>query len=362
MAVNITGWISITFASLFFLCARSRPVDHPFVSQLELDFLASKNRLVRESSTKTNSGGQTKAKPTEMKPVESDAEQDDQSKISAQKEAKKQAGAPWLAILTSMPVWAFIVTKFCVKLAGDTVQIELPTYLKRVMHFSAKNNGLLNAWNYVIFCAGCFVVGALSKVLIKRRPFGLSKTAIRKMFQCTASFGVSLCLLGLAFSVCDDLTTNILLMLIFAVTTFGTGGEAQIPLDITERYPGTIHALASSIALSGAIEPTLVGFFLKGHAADRDSWKGVWLGASAIAFTGGLFFLIFADATIQPFDSINTDVSESSDASGETKSENNKPKGNDNKAFVTDEQTNEAPVDTQPKEDCDDIYQESREI
>lgn len=284
--------------------ARSRPIEHPLVSSLELDYLASKNNLVKESVEKANLKKENKAIELE----------ETKSETNKGSEKKQKTSAPWSAILTNGPVWAFIVTKFCVKLSADTVSVELPTYLKRVMHFSAKDNGLLNGWNYVIFCFGCLSVGTFAKVAIKRAPFGVSKTFIRKLFQSIASFGVSLCLVGVALSVCEGSWSRLYLFSLFFLTTFGTGGEAQIPLDITDRYTGTIHALGSSIAVSGAIEPTIVGFLLRGRSADMESWKIVWLGAACISFLGGVVFLLFGDASIQPFNSIEMEDSKSTEA------------------------------------------------
>lgn len=310
-----TGWISFFYSIIFFFSARSRPRDHPLIKQVELNYLATKNTLVKESLLKQDQ-------------IELPEKGGTNETSGQHKQEVRKSSAPWFAILTNVSVWSFIITKFCVKLAGDTVQIELPSYLKKVMHFSARDNGIINAINYAMFCVCCFMVGNLSKYVMKARPLGLSKTTIRKCFQCFASFGVTLALLGVAFSVCNNTYTQIWLILIFFFTTFGIGGEAQIPLDITERYPGTIHAIGSSIAISGAIEPTLVGFLMKGHAADQDSWKSVWIGASVISFIGGTVFLLFADATIQPFDSI-----------GKLKEEeqaNKELKGKENKAFETD--------------------------
>lgn len=335
------------------------------MGQAELDYLAMKNTLVREAlkrrdgiklTIKTENiemETQSEAKPSANKETANgrDVNQDEAGTRMAK---QKKSGAPWLAILTNIPVWAFIVTKFCVKLAGDTVQIELPTYLQRVMHFSPKDNGFINASNYVIFCISCIMVGALAKMANKRRPFGWSKTTVRKLFQCTASFGVALLLLGISFSVCQNTLTLIFLMLFFFFTTFGTGGEAQIPLDISERYAGTIHAIGSSLAVSGAIEPILVGFLLRGHAADRDSWAGVWMGASAVAALGGLVFLVFGDASIQSFDNI--------EPAGEEKKSNEQqqvaPKaGADNKAFVGDS----GPVNHESEHDIG-LHRESAQI
>lgn len=264
----------------------------------------------------------------------SDNSQDDTIGEPGQKTTLvNKTGAPWLAILTNVPVWAFVVTKFCVKLAGDTVQTELPTYLNNVMHFTPRDNGFVNASNYVIFCFSCLLVGGLAKMANKRRPFGWSKTAVRKLFQSTASFGVAIILLGLSFSVCKNTLTQIFLILMFFFTTFGTGGEAQIPLDISERYAGTIHAIGSSLAISGAIEPIMVGFLLRNKKADQNRWALVWMGASVIAAFGGVVFLVFGDASIQSFDSIQTKQQDTDEKHEERRSSFS---GSDNKAFEND--------------------------
>lgn len=304
------GWVSLAFGNVFFLCSRNRPHEHPLMGQAELDYLASKNKLVREAIARQQQLA-SKLEETEMQPVAVVANGSGQSTTKPanneqqQQQHSKPAGrpaAPWGAILTNAPVWAFIVTKFCVKLMGDTVQTELPVYLKRVMHMESRYNGYINSANYVIFCVSCVAVGTLAKWANKQRPFGWSKTTVRKIFQSTASFGVSLVLLGVSFSVCDEYTTLGLFMTMFFLTTFSTGGEAQIPLDLSERYAGTIHALGGTLAISGAIEPIMVGQFLLGHGADRARWANIWLGASGISFLGGLIFLTLGDAKIQPFD------------------------------------------------------------
>lgn len=303
------GWVGLVFGIVFFICSRNRPQEHPLIGQPELDYLASKNKLVREALARRKLA---QVQETEMQPVGRNGatklNQGNETKRAAadkQQPAATRPPAPWLAILTNLPVWAFIITKFCVKLMGDTVQTELPVYLKRVMHMPSKYNGYINSANYVIFCISCMAVGTLAKWANKQRPFGCTKTTVRKVFQCTASFGVSLVLLGVSLSVCHETVTLVLFMTMFFLTTFSTGGEAQIPLDLSERYAGTIHAIGGTLAISGAIEPIMVGQFLLGHGADRQRWANIWLGASAISFAGGLIFLFLGDATIQPFDELH---------------------------------------------------------
>lgn len=336
----------MAFTLIFVVCARSRPQDHPLVGEQELNYLASKNTLVREAVDKQR---QESKKSVEIELTDSKAQIAESSKLDLKSKTEtdpKTARAPWLEILTNRAVWAFIVTKFCVKFAGDTVQTELPTYLKRVLHVAPKYNGYINSANYVIFCISCLLVAALAKIANKKHPFGLSKTGVRKLFQCTASFSVAVILFAVAMNVCNNTTTVVLLMIFFFMTTLGTGGEAQIPLDISERYSGTIHAIGSSLAISNAIEPIVVGFWLKqsGGVSNKDSWAVVWLTASTIAGLGGLVFLLFGDATIQPFDNIGKSEADSSRDFTTEREKNGKPEdGADNKAFESDASIDQVP-------------------
>lgn len=225
------------------LFVRSRPQDHPMVTNTELNHLASKNPILLQEIT------ETKKQQQDVKANKSSNHCDNRS-IST-KNKKKKAPAPWLAILSSVPVWAFVITKFCVKLSGDAISIELPIYLQKVMHYPNGTNGLVNAINYAVFCVGSASIGSLSKYLIKNRPFGMSKTAIRKTFQSIASFTVGLALFLMALSVCNRWATELMLLVIMFFTTFGAGGEIQSPLDLSNRYSGTIHAIASTAAITG---------------------------------------------------------------------------------------------------------------
>lgn len=226
------------------LFVRSKPQDHPMVTNTELNHLASKNPiLLREITDKKQQDDRVNKSSTNHS--------EDGSTKNMTNNKKKKAPAPWLAILSSVPVWAFVITKFCVKLSGDAISIELPIYLQKVMHYPNGTNGLVNAINYAVFCVGSAMIGSLSKYLIKNRPFGMSKTAIRKTFQSIASFTVGAALFMMALSVCNRWATELMLILVMFFTTFGAGGEIQSPLDLSNRYSGTIHAIASTAAITG---------------------------------------------------------------------------------------------------------------
>jgi ACS family sodium-dependent inorganic phosphate cotransporter len=52
---------------------------------------------------------------------------------------------PWAKILTSGPVWAFIVANACSSFTFFVCFMQLPTYMDQILHFNIKQNGLLSS-------------------------------------------------------------------------------------------------------------------------------------------------------------------------------------------------------------------------
>lgn len=108
----VTGSIGLLWSIAWFFLVYDSPAQHPRISPEE--------RYEIESKIAEGSGGGTKP-----------------SKV------------PWLLILTSMPVWAIVITHGTSVFAYFTVVNQLPTYLKEVLHFNIKKNGLLSSLPYL---------------------------------------------------------------------------------------------------------------------------------------------------------------------------------------------------------------------
>lgn len=109
----ITGGIGIIWSIFWFTLIYDSPAQHPRISaeeQLEIE-----TRIVQESGNKG-------AKPSKV---------------------------PWMKIFTSTPVWAIVVTHGCSVFCYFTVVNQLPTYMKEVLHFPVKENGLLSSLPYL---------------------------------------------------------------------------------------------------------------------------------------------------------------------------------------------------------------------
>lgn len=61
----------------------------------------------------------------------------------------KPSKVPWLQMLMNLPVWAIIITHTCSVFGYFMVVNQLPTYMKDVLHYDIKKNGMLSSLPYL---------------------------------------------------------------------------------------------------------------------------------------------------------------------------------------------------------------------
>lgn len=141
-------------------------------------------------------------------------------------------------------------------------------------------------------------VGWLAKVMVQKRPFNLSKTTIRKLFQGLASYGMGAALFLFTFNNCNIVYVAILLQIISILSMFTAGGETMLPYDLSQEYPATIMSIANSVAnVSGITTTTLAGLILGDEGGSYQRWNLlIYLIAGANMFGGLAFsFLVRAE-------------------------------------------------------------------
>lgn len=109
----VTGVVGLVWSILWFFLVFDSPAQHPRISAEEREEIESKIAEVE---------GARHLKPKTV---------------------------PWLQIFLSMPVWAIIVTHGCSVFGYFTVVNQLPSYMKDVLHFNIKKNGLLSSLPYL---------------------------------------------------------------------------------------------------------------------------------------------------------------------------------------------------------------------
>jgi ACS family sodium-dependent inorganic phosphate cotransporter-like MFS transporter 5 len=150
----IFGMIGIIWSMVNYFVNSDTPNSHRFISKLERDYI--------------------------------------NEAIGQQKQTKRATQSPpWSKMLTSKPTVALITCAFCFNWGNYLFLTQLPTFMKEVLDFDIKSNGLFSAIPYAC-CFVCAVVASISadRIIFSKR---ITPTNTRKIFNGLGLF-IPMCL------------------------------------------------------------------------------------------------------------------------------------------------------------------------
>ncbi|XP_052822655.1 sialin [Octopus bimaculoides] len=258
-AVNLfsyTGGATVLFSLTWFYIVYDSPLLHPRISIKEREFL---HEAVQAHTTVKN--------------------------------------VPWLSIFTSRAMWAIIVAHFCYNWCNYTLLTVLPLFMKEVLYFDIKTNGMMSSIPYFGQFLGYTCIGPLADSLENRK---IMSTRHMRVFLQTISFlGTAAFLIGTSYIHCTDAMVAVgLLFFAAAFMGFSGGGFFVNHVDIAPSYAGVLFGITNCIsALSGFLAPILA----KGLTPDgtQKQWQNVFLVCAGFCVFGAIFFAIFAGGTIE---------------------------------------------------------------
>lgn len=107
--------------------------------------------------------------------------------------------APYKAILTSVPVWAIIISQTGIDFSFYVMTTDLPKYLNDVMRFDVEKNGLYSSLPQILNFFSAMGFGLLSDICINKNYLSVKNT--RRFFTTTGNIELMLWLKKLT----DDL-------------------------------------------------------------------------------------------------------------------------------------------------------------
>ncbi|XP_071526780.1 sialin-like isoform X2 [Panulirus ornatus] len=261
-AFYLTGMLSVAWCILWFPLMHDNPAQHPRIKSEELSYI--KVALAAGGSSKTSS--------------------------------KK---VPWRQILTSLPVWAAVVAD-----SGNTFGLtlfltQLPTYMKNILGFSIKKNGLLSGLPFLSRYIGALTCSTIADWLLGRGYLSIVNT--RRIFSAFAMLVPAVLLIIVAYSGCNAPLVVVLLCLSMF---FNGGSPASILVnstDIAPNYSGTLFGIGNTFAsLASLIAPLAAGAITEDQKT-MGQWQKVFWMCIPVYGLADLFFLIFCSGTIQPW-------------------------------------------------------------
>ncbi|XP_033227395.1 sialin isoform X2 [Belonocnema kinseyi] len=259
----VTGGIGFVWSVSWFLLVFDSPAQHPRISDSE-------RRYIEEAIGNTST--------------------------------KKHFAVPWISILTSPPVWAIIITHACSVFGYFTVVNQLPTYMKNILHFNIKENGLLSSLPYLGKYLFALAMSTLADYLRQTNRF--SVTAIRKTFTTFAVLSPGL-LMVVQANFGNDPTTSVAIFTL-ALTLNGavTAGYLGNGLDIAPNFSGTIFGIANTLSsLGGFLSTFMVGSITNEKSGTFSQWRIIFYILSGMYIIGAMAFAFFGTGTLQKWNS-----------------------------------------------------------
>lgn len=209
---------------------------------------------------------------------------------------RRNTSVPWLAILSSGPVWALVTTHVAQNFGFYTLLTELPSYMSRVLHFNIKDNSVISALPYLMM----LIMGIVStKVADWILSLGVNRTAVRKCFNSIAIYLPALFLVLAGYSGCNSSLTIALLCLAVGVNGCHYAGFMCVHIDMAHNYAGTLLGITNCAAnIMGFVAPTVTGYIVAGHS-DVPHWRMVFFIAAMVYCVGNTIFLVFGTSSEQ---------------------------------------------------------------
>ncbi|XP_019620459.1 PREDICTED: uncharacterized protein LOC109467009 isoform X2 [Branchiostoma belcheri] len=207
---------------------------------------------------------------------------------------------PWLKVFSSVPVWALIIGQLASDWSKYFLLTQLPNYMKNVLGFNIKTNGLLSALPYFLAMISMLASSIAADRLIEGGKF--PKVWIRRGFAVTGFSGMVICGVILAnLSGCNPVAAVALLCLSEAFNGLTTAGMRVVHVEFAPRFSGVTFALANTAGnLPGIFAPLLVGFITENDPT-LAAWTKIFYIGAAIQGVGGIFTVVFMSTDVQPW-------------------------------------------------------------
>lgn len=213
-------------------------------------------------------------------------------------EGKVIRKTPWKDILTSLPLWAILVSHCGQNWGFWTLMTEIPSYMGHVMNFNIKANSILSALPYFVLWILSFVMSFTSDALITRHILSVGQT--RKLFNSIGLVIPAVALVFLGFTPADEPKRAVALLVV--AVGFNSGifcGFNVNHVDISPNHAGTLMGITNGISnVFGIVAPLLVQLLVT-NEEDPDQWKIIFFMTAIVYVATDTFFVLFGSGEVQ---------------------------------------------------------------
>ncbi|KAI9555355.1 hypothetical protein GHT06_017871 [Daphnia sinensis] len=199
---------------------------------------------------------------------------------------------PWLAMATSVHVWAILIAHIGKSWGFSILLTELPTYLNTVLHFNMKANCLLSAMPYMAMWLCSIIFSFIADALRSKQI--LNTTQTRKLFNTIGFIAPAFAFVGASFTGCDQAATVTLIILATAFIGAVYSGFEVNHIDIAPEHAGVLMGITNCLASTcGFIAPYVISQIVTTQGS-VDQWRIVFLLTAVVYVLTNSFYVAFA--------------------------------------------------------------------
>ncbi|XP_046332461.1 uncharacterized transporter slc-17.2-like [Haliotis rufescens] len=210
----------------------------------------------------------------------------------------KVLSTPWKKLFLCRANWSCLAAHFCNNWMHYTLMTSLPTFMKAVLKFDIKTNGLLSAVPYIAMVVVSIAGGHVADWLRKNY---LSTRFVRRSFQSISFLGSAACLVGVGFVTCENRYVAVALL----TTAVGLEGLVNSgfmvnTIDFAPRYAGLLFGINNTIStIPGMLAPLVAGALTPNDTPEE--WRNVFYVCAGLIFLAALVFGFTAQTDLEPW-------------------------------------------------------------
>ncbi|XP_063223240.1 putative inorganic phosphate cotransporter isoform X2 [Bacillus rossius redtenbacheri] len=215
------------------------------------------------------------------------------------KAPKMSLPLPWLQMIKCKPLWAHISAVVGITWIKFIFTTELPTYLKKMLHYNTVNTGYVTSGIHATAWFAELSFGVISRWIRRKRC--LSQLTTYKIFNAIAMLGPVATLVAVAQAGCDAPLTVALLMLHHGVAAAFMAGSVLNYMDLGLNFAPTLSAFTSTVAGAVAIaSPTFAGA-LTNNQETLTAWSKIFYVSAVVSALPYVIFFVFGSTDEQPW-------------------------------------------------------------
>lgn len=228
----VTGTIGLSWCVLWYFLAFNTPSKHPRISKEELQYI--------------------------------------QSSVSEEVKAGEGMKVPWKAIFTSLPAWSIGITTFGRIWVHYTFIVFGPQYMKHMLKFDIKANGLLNGLPFLLSYLSSVLFCYIADCLVERNVMSL--TNVRKIFTAASQILPGIMVVCIGYLGADIVPVLVFWFCAVSLITAAYAGAMATIVDIAPNLAGPVLAFAQTIHMSASfLQPLVTEQIIQ----DKVSWSDI---------------------------------------------------------------------------------------